>query len=48
MDEKKNPLFFIIEHLPEVDLLGRVRVLFRWLFLGSITGLVVGTIGAMF
>ncbi len=48
MDEKKNPLFFIIEHLPEVDLLGRVRVLFRWLFLGSVTGLVVGAIGALF
>ena len=48
MDDKKNPLFFIIEHFPEVDLLGRVRVLFRWLFLGSVTGLVVGAIGALF
>ena len=48
MDEKKNPLYFIIEHLPDVDLWGRVRVLFRWLFLGSFTGLVVGSIGAIF
>jgi H+/Cl- antiporter ClcA len=48
MEDKKNPLFYIIEHMPDLDLLGRVRVLFRWLFLGSVTGVVVGAIGALF
>ena len=48
MEDKKNPLFYIVEHMPEVDLLGRIRVLLRWLFLGSITGTIVGTIGGVF
>ncbi len=52
MDEQKktekNAFNFIIERIPEVDLLGRVRVLLRWLILGSITGVVVGAIGAAF
>ncbi len=46
--ESGNPINYIIEHIPEVDLLGRVRVLLRWLILGSITGIVVGFIGAVF
>ena len=49
-DEKgvSNPINYIIEHMPEVDLLGRVKVLFRWLFFGSFTGAVIGAIGAAF
>ncbi len=46
--ENKNPIYYIIEHMPELDLWGRVRVLFRWLFLGGITGAIVGAIGAAF
>ena len=48
MENKNNPINYIIEHMPELDLLGRVRVLFRWLVLGSITGIIVGAIGAAF
>ncbi len=48
MEKKNNPFNYITEHIPELDLLGRVRVLLRWLFLGSITGAVVGTVGAAF
>ena len=36
------------EKLAALDLVGRVRVLFRWLILGCITGVVVGVIGAAF
>ena len=46
--ENPNPINYIIEHMPDVDLLGRIRVLFRWLFLGCTTGAVVGFIGALF
>ena len=46
--ETRNPFYFLIEHMPALDLMGRVRVLFRWLILGSVTGGVVGTIGAAF
>lgn len=38
----------IIEQIQEADLLGQLRVLLRWVLLGSITGIVVGVIGAMF
>ena len=48
MDEKKKPISFLIKHFKELDIWGRIRVLFRWLFLGSVTGLVVGAIGAIF
>jgi H+/Cl- antiporter ClcA len=34
--------------MPAADIYGRVRVLFRWLFLGCVTGAVVGVIGALF
>jgi H+/Cl- antiporter ClcA len=34
--------------MPDLDLVGRVRVFFRWLFLGCITGGVVGVIGTAF
>lgn len=34
--------------MPDVDLPGRIRVLFRWLFLGCTTGAVVGFTGALF
>ena len=38
----------IMEQIQEANLLGQLRVLLRWVLLGSITGLVVGVIGAMF
>ena len=38
----------IIEHIPDLDLVGRVRVLLRWVILGCMTGAIVGAIGAMF
>ena len=46
--ENPNPINYIIEHMPDVDLPGRIRVLFRWLFLGCTTGAVVGFTGALF
>ncbi len=48
MEKRENPIEYIIEHVSELDLLGRVRVFFRWLFLGCITGAVVGVIGTAF
>ncbi len=48
MEKKENPINHIIEHMPDLDLVGRVRVLCRWLFLGCITGSVVGAIGTAF
>jgi H+/Cl- antiporter ClcA len=48
MEKRENPLEYIIEHIPEVDLVGRIRVLGRWLFLGCLTGLIVGIIGTAF
>ena len=38
----------IMEQIQEANLLGQLRVLLRWVLLGSITGVVVGVIGAMF
>ena len=38
----------IIEHIPDLDLVGRVRVLLRWVILGCMTGAIVGAIGAVF
>ncbi len=48
MEKRENPIEYIVEHVSELDLLGRVRVFFRWLFLGCITGAVVGVIGTAF
>ncbi len=48
MEKRENPIDFIVEHMPDLDLVGRVRVFFRWLFLGCITGGVVGVIGTAF
>ena len=45
---RENPINYIIEHVPDMDIWGRVRVLFRWLFLGCVTGAVVGMVGAAF
>ncbi len=39
---------FIAEHVSDLDLLGKIRVLLRWLILGTVTGSVVGLIGALF
>ncbi|MCR5670535.1 MAG: chloride channel protein [Butyrivibrio sp.] len=47
-NENENPINHIIEHIPDLDLAGRVRVFFRWLILGSVTGCVVGAIGGLF
>ncbi len=47
-EKNVNPIEYIIEHMPEMDLLGRIRVFFRWVILGTVTGLIVGTIGAAF
>ena len=47
-EQGRNPFFYIIDHMPAADIYGRVRVLFRWLFLGCMTGAVVGVIGALF
>ncbi len=48
MEKKDNPIGNIIEHMPELDLAGRIRVFFRWVFLGCFTGTVVGVVGAAF
>lgn len=48
MEKNNNPINFIIEHMPEMDLLGRIRVFFRWILLGTVTGIIVGAIGAGF
>ena len=48
MEKRENPIEYIVEHVSELDLFGRVRVFFRWLFLGCITGAVVGAIGTAF
>lgn len=47
-EKNSNPIEYIIDHMPEMDLIGRIRVFFRWIILGSITGIVVGAIGAAF
>jgi H+/Cl- antiporter ClcA len=48
MEKRENPIDYLIVHMPDLDLLGRIRVLFRWLFLGCITGGIVGVIGTAF
>ncbi len=48
MEKRDNPIGNIIEHMPELDLAGRIRVFFRWVFLGCFTGTVVGVVGAAF
>ncbi len=48
MEKRENPIDYLIEHMPDLDLKGRVRVLLRWLFLGCITGGIVGIIGTAF
>ncbi len=48
MEKRENPINNIIEHIPDLDMLGRIRVLFRWLFFGGLTGLLVGLIGTAF
>ena len=48
MEKNNNPINFIIEHMPEMDLVGRIRVFFRWILLGTVTGMIVGAIGALF
>lgn len=48
MEEKNNRFNAIIEHIPDLDLVGRVRVLLRWVALGCMTGAIVGAIGALF
>ena len=47
-EKNVNPIEYIIEHMPEMDLLGRIRVFFRGVILGTVTGLIVGSIGAAF
>lgn len=48
MEKRENPINNIIEHMPDLDLLGRIRVLVRWLFFGGLTGLLVGLTGTAF
>lgn len=45
---RQNQITNIIERIPDIDLWGNVRVLFRWLFFGVTTGLLVGVIGTAF
>ncbi|MDC7295001.1 chloride channel protein [Butyrivibrio sp. DSM 10294] len=45
-DEKERNNIW--QKIPDMDLLGRVRVFFRWVVLGCITGGVVGFVGAAF
>ena len=45
-DEKERNNIW--QKIPDMDLLGRVRVFFRWFVLGCITGVAVGVIGAAF
>jgi H+/Cl- antiporter ClcA len=47
-NENHNPINYIKEHVSDLDVLGKIRVLFRWLILGCVTGAVVGLIGALF
>ena len=46
--ENHNPINFLIEHVSDLDVAGKTRVLFRWLILGCVTGAIVGAIGAIF
>ena len=39
---------FFTDHIPGVEIFGHVKVLVRWLFLGSMTGIIVGALGAIF
>jgi H+/Cl- antiporter ClcA len=48
MSEETKSKNNIWEHLPDMDLAGRVRVFFRWVILGVVTGVIVGAIGALF
>ncbi|RKM57931.1 chloride channel protein [Butyrivibrio sp. CB08] len=48
MEEKNSRIGTLIEHIPDLDLIGRIRVLFRWVVLGGLTGAIVGAIGALF
>ena len=48
MSEKNNRINSIIEHIPDLDVVGRIRVLLRWVVLGCMTGAIVGAIGAVF
>ncbi len=48
MEEKNSRFGTLIEHIPDLDLIGRIRVLLRWVVLGGLTGAIVGAIGAMF
>ncbi len=49
MENNKNNLInLIMEHVPDMDIYGRVKVLLRWVFLGTITGGIVGVLGAAF
>ena len=45
---EENVFDHLKEQLSDMDIQGRIRVLTRWLFLGTITGVVVGAIGAAF
>lgn len=47
-NKEEKILAHLKEQISDMDLRGRIRVLARWLVLGSITGVVVGTIGAAF
>ncbi len=47
-EQGHNPFYYIVDHMPAADIYGRVRVLIRWLFLGCVTGAVVGVVGALF
>jgi H+/Cl- antiporter ClcA len=51
MDKPKDEQKVFAEiktQIGEADLVGRIRVLFRWLLLGSLTGVVVGAFGGLF
>lgn len=48
MEKRENPINYIVEHIPDLDLIGRIRVLLRWVFLGGLTGIVVGLFGTGF
>ncbi len=47
-NEKETKMSNIWQRLPDMDLAGRTRVFFRWVILGSITGVIVGCVGALF
>ncbi len=48
MEKNRKVKNFITKYVPDVDISGRIKVLLRWVLLGSFTGAIVGAIGAAF